>query len=350
MGLNQLGNGFYKTMHKINTPPAVDDAPAISILMPVYNVEEFIESAVQSLLTQTFEDFELLVMDDGSTDSTLAKLNKLAARDPRLKVFERPNRKVAACLNELATIAQGQFVARMDGDDIAHPRRLEKQYDYLKHRKDPVVVGSWVQTFGQKVERWHYRRWDNYSRNLLFFGVTILSHPTWMMSRELLLKYPYDDDYRFIIDREWLARVALACPELKFEAIPEVLLDYRIHENSVSGQYSEAQLAKTRRVINKYLEGFEIKLNEKELSLFEAVSAGAVVDYEQVFEAGRVVEFVSEKAKTKLSDDFFVFREKWLHFCFKNNARDMASQFLNTPGFVFLIEKPSQTCQKQHPY
>lgn len=214
---------------------------SVSVIMPVFNIADFLSAAIDSITQQSLQNFELLIMDDGSTDNTLEIANEAAKKDKRIKVFPRKNRKVAACLNELVTLAKGEFVARMDGDDFSHPKRLEKQLAYLVKNTDTAVVGSWVKTFGNKQEVWHFRKWDNYSRNLLFFGVTVLCHPTWMLRKSLLLKYPYDDSFRFIIDREWLTRVASAEPSLKFVALPEVLLDYRIHESSVENKITPPQ-------------------------------------------------------------------------------------------------------------
>ena len=90
----------------------------LSVLMPVYNAEEHIDEALESVLNQTFSDFELLVLDDGSTDGTSTLLHHYAALDPRVKLFKSAHQEVANCLNQLVSFAMGKYVARMDGDDI----------------------------------------------------------------------------------------------------------------------------------------------------------------------------------------------------------------------------------------
>tara|TARA_R110000751_G_scaffold81077_1_gene163360 strand:- start:70687 stop:71628 length:942 start_codon:yes stop_codon:yes gene_type:complete len=306
--------------------------------MPVFNVAAYLGAAIDSISNQTFGDFEFLIMDDGSTDDTLQIANQAAKQDPRIRVFPRENRKVAACLNELVTLARGKYIARMDGDDIAYPTRLEKQLSYLRNNQDVAVVGSWVQTFGEKNEIWHFRSSDNYSRNLLFFGVTILCHPTWMLTKSLLLKYPYLDAFRFIIDREWLSRVASAEPSLKFVAIPEVLLEYRMHDSSVSGVHQQQQRLRTNNVIDLYLKTFHINLSADELELFSNIAFAEVIEPNKLIQAGRVIELVQKTVSAFLADDHKVFREKWLRFCWANNAFYLADKYLSDSEFVFFIE------------
>ncbi|MFT6896390.1 MAG: glycosyltransferase involved in cell wall biosynthesis [Paraglaciecola sp.] len=312
---------------------------SLSIIMPIYNVADYLESAIDSIINQTLSDFEFLIMDDGSTDDSLQIANNAAKRDARITVFPRINRKVAVCLNELVSLANGKYIARMDGDDIAHPERLEKQLRYLRNNQNIAVVGSWVQTFGKKKETWHFRSYDNYSRNLLFFGVTILCHPTWMLPKSLLVKYPYQDAFRFIIDREWLTRVASGEPSLKFVAIPEVLLHYRMHDSSVSGLHERQQRLRTNKVINIYLKSFDIHLTDEELEFFTNIAFAEVIERSKLEKAGEIIESVQEQVSQYLVDDFKVFREKWLRFCQANDALALANKYLIDTDFVFFVER-----------
>lgn len=311
--------------------------------MPVYNAATYLGAAIDSINKQTFTDFEFLIMDDGSTDQTLQVALESAKLDQRIRVFSRENRKVAACLNELVTLAKGKYIARMDGDDIAHPTRLEKQFNFLRNNQDVAVVGSWVQTFGEKNEIWHFRSSDNYSRNLLFFGVTILCHPTWMVTKSMLVKYPYHDAFRFIIDREWLTRVASAEPNLKFVAIPEVLLDYRVHDSSVSGVHKLQQRLRTNNVIDLYLKKFHINLSADELELFSHIAFAEVIEATKLTQAGRVIEFVQKAVSAFLVDEHKVFREKWLRFCLANDALYLADKYMLDDKFVFFIEHKNRS-------
>src|SRR5436305_11764547 len=104
-------------------------SPAVSVLMPVYNAQRYIAAAVQSILDQTFTDFELIVVDDGSTDRSGDILRGFAARDPRVKLISRPNTGYVVALNEALATATGEFIARMDADDFSLPKRFERQVE-----------------------------------------------------------------------------------------------------------------------------------------------------------------------------------------------------------------------------
>ena len=118
--------------------------PAISVLLPVYNAERFIREAVDSVLFQSLGDFELLALDDGSTDGSLIILREYEARDNRVRIITRENRGLVASLNDLIAAARGRYLARMDSDDISMPQRFERQVMFLESSPDHVAVGGWV--------------------------------------------------------------------------------------------------------------------------------------------------------------------------------------------------------------
>jgi GT2 family glycosyltransferase len=119
---------------------------SISILMPVYNGARYLGEAVESVLAQTHADFELIAVDDGSTDSSLEILRRFALRDRRIRVISRPNTGIVGALTDAVALATGPLLARLDSDDIAAPDRLERQVAYLEANPDCVALGSgaWV--------------------------------------------------------------------------------------------------------------------------------------------------------------------------------------------------------------
>ena len=119
-------------------------APAVSVVMPVYNAARHLREAVQSVLRQTFRDFELVAVDDGSTDESPAVLREYAARDPRVRVVSRPNTGIVGALNDGLDAARGPLVARMDADDVCLPRRFERQAAFLRDNPACLVVGTRV--------------------------------------------------------------------------------------------------------------------------------------------------------------------------------------------------------------
>ena len=118
--------------------------PQISVLMPVYQAERYLEEAVESILAQSFDDFELLALDDGSTDESPRILAALAARDDRIRVRVAPHAGLVRRLNQGLAEARGTCIARMDADDISYPERFERQLAFLETHPECVAVGTAV--------------------------------------------------------------------------------------------------------------------------------------------------------------------------------------------------------------
>ncbi len=294
--------------------------PELSVLLPVHNAAPFLDDAVASVLDQSFADFELLIQDDGSDDGSLAQAMEWAERDGRVRVFEAPHRGLVATLNELVGRSQAPFLARMDGDDIARPDRFAKQLARLKANPNILVCGSWVQTFGEKREVWHFREHSNFSRNLMLFGVTTLGHPTWMLPRRWLEQYPYDPHFEHIEDRAWLAHMAAMEPDGEFVAVPEVLLDYRIHGASVTGRHKSAQQRRTREIVARLLAAYGVELGADEFDFFCKLAFRETASAAEVAAAGAVLDYVARTIAPRLPDEHGVFEDKWQQFRRANAA------------------------------
>lgn len=203
--------------------------PHVTVILPVYNTEKYIAEAVQSILNQTFSDFELLVINDASTDRTLEVLNRFS--DNRLKIITNPtNLKVVKSLNKGLELAKGEFIARMDADDISHPQRFKRQIEYFNDHPEVDLCGSWVQMIGD----------DNYiltlpekhetiKADMLFKNIIV--HPSVMFRKEKLSGFRYDETY---INAEDYALWVEVMDKVRFGIIPEVLLKYRVHHSNVS--------------------------------------------------------------------------------------------------------------------
>jgi glycosyltransferase involved in cell wall biosynthesis len=204
-------------------------APAVTVLMSVHNGAAYLKEAVDSVLGQTFRDFEFLIIDDGSTDATPALLATLA--DPRLRVVRQANAGLAAALNAGLDRARGRYVARMDADDVCLPRRLARQVAFMEARPDVSVLGAWVETFGERDGAvWRYPAESERIRCLLLFE-NVLAHPTVVLRRATLERHGlrYDPAYRYGQDYELWQR---ASGRLVFANLREVLVRLRIRENA----------------------------------------------------------------------------------------------------------------------
>ena len=166
--------------------------PTISVIMSVHNSAAYLDAAVRSILAQTFADFEFIVVDDGSTDNSAKILAEFAERDPRIRVETRANKGLTKSLNEAIALSTGEFIARMDADDIAVGWRFEKQFAYMQKHPECVLLGAQVvviDPYGMALYQSQYPL-DHESIDaalMLGKGGTI-RHPVAMMRREAIVK------------------------------------------------------------------------------------------------------------------------------------------------------------------
>ena len=217
-----------------STPGSV---PAISVLMPCYNAERFLPEAIQSILDQTFGDFEFVIVDDGSTDNTLNVLRMFAERDHRIRVIENDHGGISSALNRGVAECRGEWIARMDGDDIALPDRLEKQVKAARENPRVVVWGAYAYHINRDGRTLGISRTgptsEQHFREMRSSGGEVhVIHPTAMLHRQTLLGAGgYDAKYNGCEDFELFDRMSECGPVV---AITEPLLRYRIHSSSVS--------------------------------------------------------------------------------------------------------------------
>ena len=229
--------------------------PKVSVLLPAFNASRYVGGAVDSILDQSFGDFELIALDDGSTDDTLRRLQQRAARDARVHVISRPNTGLVPALNELLQAAQGEFVARMDADDVARPNRLKLQVAYLESHPECVALGGralYIDPDGSPIYEFidHFSH-DQVERALLRPEIGIL-HPTVVMRRASVIELGgYRKGYNHVEDLDLFLRLG----EIgKLANLPEVVLDYRVHLGSVSHSHTVEQQHSAFRAVRDALE------------------------------------------------------------------------------------------------
>lgn len=213
--------------------------PLVSVIMPVCNGAPFVGKAIQSILLQSFHDFELIVVDDGSTDETPEILERFLKKDPRIIVLrhEKPLGISLSC-NEAATHARGKFLARMDADDIAMPQRLETQLQCIENRPECVALGTWAMQIdpdGWPIGYWRVPTEHEAILNQLLSGRGgAIIHPTAMIRRSAFNTVGgYDESLRAGQDADlWLRLAEIG----RLANVPEILLYYRFHLSSVTWQ------------------------------------------------------------------------------------------------------------------
>ncbi len=219
--------------------PVTPATPSVSVVLPVRDGALFVAHAVKSILGQTFPDFELLVIDDGSQDATPALLDRLAASDVRLRVLTQPPLGLAAALNRGLEEARATFVARMDADDIAAPERLALQVAALSGRPEVAALGSACRIIdrgGRVLGHRHAPTGSDEIRRLLC-RANCMIHPTMMLRRDLVMRAGgYRSAFRFCEDFDLWLRLSEHHDLLN---LPEALLDYREHEAQLTWQNLE---------------------------------------------------------------------------------------------------------------
>ena len=217
--------------------------PFISVIMPIYNGGEYLPLAVESVLAQALADFELIIIDDGSTDNGPALLESFAKKDARIRLFSQPNRGVTASLNRALAKARGKYLARMDSDDICVESRFALQAAALEAAPELGVLGGaalLINERGEAIAKQTYPRLRDKER--LLRG-SLLCHPAVMGRAELFRAAGgYREYYKYCEDYDlWLRLSRLT----EIDNLPDTLLHYRMHSGNVSSKHAAAQLMGT---------------------------------------------------------------------------------------------------------
>ena len=208
--------------------------PVISIIMPSYNAEKYLREAMDSILTQSFQDFEFLIINDGSTDSTEEII--LSYSDSRINyVKNETNIKLIASLNKGFKLAKGKYITRMDADDISLPERLEKQVNFMEKHPEIGISGGQMEIFGSAIGDTDYplshdkcivRLLDQtcFSNNLFIIRNELVKKHNFQFNKE----YLHVEDYKFYTD---------VLQKIKGANLPDILTKYRKHDDSVTSVY-----------------------------------------------------------------------------------------------------------------
>lgn len=223
----------------------------VSVLMPVYNCERYLRDAIESVLKQTYEDFEFVIVDDGSTDRTPAVLQAYADSDRRIRVLARPNTGIVGALNNGLALCRGEYIARMDGDDIALPQRFDRQVRYLDAHSECVAVGSAslrIDSDGDPISVLsvpsEHEAIDLQNISGARGGIT---HPTAMIRRSAIGQLGgYREEYLWSEDLDLFLRLAEVG---RLANLQEVLLLHRMHLKKVSCAHQELQCENCARTV-----------------------------------------------------------------------------------------------------
>lgn len=315
--------------------------PVVSVLMSVYNGQKFLDEAVQSILKQSFTDFEFLIVDDGSTDATINILEKYS--DPRIKIIRNEkNLGLIASLNKLINASNGKYLARLDSDDVAHPERFKLQVEAMERDKTLVLLGSNCRFINEESQviyggRTHFSGEfdypDQFVRWLLLFPENPFVHSSVMIRRETLLNSGllYSPDARHVEDFDLWTKL---CFFGKMKILKQSLVDFRLVSNSITSKNNDWQIQKTKEIALSFRRKLlgQASLGEASYgSLEEQTCEVSIIELKKLYKAVAGVG-----AKEKECEDLMR-----LDFC-KRLVKIMFSGFLRKPSlfgdFLFVIK------------
>lgn len=324
-------------------------AVPIDVLMPVFNAQAYLAEALESIIGQTYIHWNMLIIDDGSTDDSLKIIQHYANKDPRICFRSRENKGLVATLNELTQWSSAPFIARMDGDDISREDRLEKQLTFLNNNTHIDLLGSWVQLFGIKNEVWHFRATDPQIRTVSFFGKCSLLHASLMARREVFDSYPFDPEFTHLEDFDFLTRI-ISTGQYAMACIREPLYFYRQHGDSVVYSYEQLREEKSKEVFYRFLHDLKVELSEHERQLFSTFTGGRCTSISELSEIGSLLKSLTKLLKVNTPDVDKEFDYRWLLFCKKNLNEEQVyeyfTQFFGSDKYVFLDCKEAYLAKK----
>ncbi len=227
--------------------------PDISVIMSVYNGEEYLEEAIESVRKQTFTNWELIVINDCSKDSTGDILADFAAKDERIKVYTNEvNLKLPASLNKAISLSSGKYIARMDADDISLPDRLSKQYEFMENNEDIALSSCRFMTVknGVYASGGAGGRCDSAALRVMLLVANPILHPGVIARAEVMKTFCYDTTRTCTEDLELWTR--MAAENKKMEILPECLLIYRLHDKQITSTTLERQHKEVLEIEKKY--------------------------------------------------------------------------------------------------
>lgn len=234
------------------------DKPYVSVVMSVFNGEKYIRESVESILYQSFSDFEFIIIDDGSTDNTLSILKKYEKKDFRVRLISRENKGLVASLNQAVDLSVGSWIVRMDADDIALKNRIERQLNWVK-KTGSDISGSWVIFFGDTKNRiWKGYQSDEAIKVDMLFKCPLV-HPTTIIKASLLKQLKYNPAAEKVEDYDLWVRAAMK--GVKITNTPEVLLKYRLHKEQMTVIASIYQKEMSAKIRERYFDYFVLDNN-----------------------------------------------------------------------------------------
>lgn len=252
--------------------------PFVSVIMPVYNAKKYVGEAIESILDQTYKNFECIIVDDASTDETPTILESYRKKDARITVVRNErNKGVTKSLNNALRFARGKYIARMDADDWSYPERLQLQVNLMERQSDVVVSGSFIEVCDSNLQIKYLRKYQLNDTNIRkhVFRYSPFAHPATIWRADVFKKEKYDERIATCQDYELYFRVGKYG---KFMNIGRPLLKLRIHDSSVSVIRADLQLKATVliRFYAVLMHGYQMSKLDKLYNFLQEIVVGLI--------------------------------------------------------------------------
>lgn len=314
----------------------MDKMSKISVLMPLYNAENYVKESVKSILDQTFKDFELIVIDDCSKDGSFQIVSDMSKTDSRLKIYRNEtNLGVVSTRNKLIELSVGKYIAMLDSDDVAFPERLKTQYEFMENNQDIAVCGTnavIINESGKKTGVWKHETDPEKLEIELFFHYPFVSSSLMIRKNSLPEKH-YDPDYPVAEDYELVSRIALNF-DLANINIPFV--KYRLNCSGLSQNNRELMRLKSIEIIENYASYLGVELNKADAKNIRKINSEKRINPDLLAEiektlAALKVQLIRKKVfdEKKIGE---VFQDKWFEACRKSafNGMKVYRTFFNS--------------------
>lgn len=314
-------------VYKYEKDSKMKKEPKISVIMSCYNREKYVSEAIESILNQTFKDFEFIIIDDCSTDKSADIIEKYAQSDDRIVFIKnKKNKGLIYNLNKGLELSRGKYIARMDDDDISYPKRFEKQFHFMESNSDIAVCGTYIEIIGNKNAQSWINETDPEKLSVLMNFCNPMCHPTVMMRNEFLRKYNLKYNPKNLHAEEYGLWADVILNNGKFANLSDTLLQYRVHKNRITSgnktsiiQYKNALKIRTR-LLSRFFDKRSIKSINKEIRLYPFSENNATKLYK-----------ILKQIKIVLSKNFT-----------KTNAIDkVISQYCGIPSNIDIVSSSS---------